>query len=486
MKASTIADDITGDHDRISSLPDEILHDILKRLRSHKQAAKYSSVSKRWNHLWLSYPVLEFNHNDYTNRSPSRSTMNSFIAAAKRKFSSSGLNSYIKSLRIYSSDSAFIQAALDLIQNTESEGIRMFIGTDSIIPTQLLNSSRLRTLKLFGFQFLDEPPPTINHHYMKMINLRVLLLSSIRVDNRALNSMISGAPLLEELTLKTLYTSKSVEVCIHANLKHLQISDSRASQIVVGALHSLESLSLSSLDCRDLEIICSSELPSLKSLEIRHCRNLRGDAVNKLISKSPSLLSLHLVRINEAKELKIESPTLEKLELGWWCDWHPKRLMLHIDAPRLVNVRFSGDFYCLHSIAHATNTSDLQAAQSCRFELSLKNCNSISNQSFKELKDFLRKATQQFQFVELELLSFNSVSGMIVRDQVEDDAPTPVVERIKVFTPSLRQELDQTRRLTLEDFHRLRARTENFVLKGGQSSGAVSLALLFLGLLISI
>ncbi|CAN1266339.1 hypothetical protein LINPERPRIM_LOCUS12516, partial [Linum perenne] len=95
-------------------------------------------------------------------------------------------------------------------------------------------------------------------------------------------------------------------------------------------------------------------------------------------------------------------------------------------------------------------------AQSCRFELSLKNCNSISNQSFKELKDFLRKATQQFQFVELELLSFYSVSGMIVRDQVEDDAPTPVVERIKVFTTSDRQELDRTLRLTLEDFHRLR------------------------------
>ncbi|CAN1266342.1 F-box/FBD/LRR-repeat protein At1g16930 [Linum perenne] len=87
--------------DRISSLSDKILHQILDRVGSHKESAKTAILSKRWNHLWLSYPVLEFNHNDYTNRSPSRSTMNSFIAAARRKLSYYGLN-HIKSVRIVS------------------------------------------------------------------------------------------------------------------------------------------------------------------------------------------------------------------------------------------------------------------------------------------------------------------------------------------------------------------------------------------------
>ncbi|CAN1754058.1 F-box/FBD/LRR-repeat protein At1g16930 [Linum perenne] len=96
-EASTIAvgDDITDDDDRISSLPDEILLEILK------QVAKYISLSKRWSHLWLSYPVIEFDRNDYEYRSPSRSTMDSFIAAVGRKLSSSGLN-YIRSVRIVS------------------------------------------------------------------------------------------------------------------------------------------------------------------------------------------------------------------------------------------------------------------------------------------------------------------------------------------------------------------------------------------------
>ncbi|CAN1754037.1 F-box protein At1g60400 [Linum perenne] len=103
IKSSTIADGVnTEDDDRISSLPDEILHEILNRLCSRKQFAKAALLSKRWKHLWLSYPVLEFYRTDYAYGAPSRSTMDSFIAAATRKLSSSGLTSYIKSFRICS------------------------------------------------------------------------------------------------------------------------------------------------------------------------------------------------------------------------------------------------------------------------------------------------------------------------------------------------------------------------------------------------
>ncbi|CAN1180098.1 F-box/FBD/LRR-repeat protein At1g51370 [Linum perenne] len=267
-KSSSIADGSSTEYDdRISSLPDEILHEILDCLRSHKQAAKSSLLSKRWNHLLLSYPVLEFDCTDYVYGQSLTSMMASFIAAARRKLSSSGLNSYIKSLRIVSRDSAFIEAILDLIQSREPEEIDMTLCRDSVIPTLLLNSSRLRTLKLAGCKLLEDQ--------YKMMNLRMIHLSNVNIDNRALSSMIAAAPLLEKLTLKDLYTSNRLELCNHANLKHLQISDvwNNSIEIVVGALDSLETLSLCWLTCHDLEL-CSSELPSLKSLEIEHCRDL--------------------------------------------------------------------------------------------------------------------------------------------------------------------------------------------------------------------
>ncbi|PNX93525.1 F-box/LRR-repeat protein [Trifolium pratense] len=46
--------------DRISSLPDPILHHILSFLPT-KLAATTSILSKRWNPQWLSVPVLEEN-----------------------------------------------------------------------------------------------------------------------------------------------------------------------------------------------------------------------------------------------------------------------------------------------------------------------------------------------------------------------------------------------------------------------------------------
>ncbi|CAN1753985.1 F-box/FBD/LRR-repeat protein At1g16930 [Linum perenne] len=466
--------------DQISSLPDEILHEILDCLRSYKQAAKASLLSKRWNHLWLSYPILEFDHTNYFGNKPSKSTMNSFIAAAARKFSSSGL-SYVKSVRIVSRDSAFIEATLNLIRNVESEEIDMTsdLYTELVIPTQLLNSSRVRTLKLFGCKLLEDQYKminlrmihlsnvTIDHRVLismiaaaplleeltlmaikyvkrldvhmslsresvsrlrtlelvdcklledqyKMINLRVVHLSRVSIDHRVLNSMIAAAPHLEKLTLICLYSSsKSFEFCNHANLKHLKIQNITLDvipdsiQIEVRALQSLESLSLRSLHCHDLEIICSSLLPSLKSLEIEYCHKLRGDVVNKLISKSPSLLSLRLSHIYEAKELKIESPTLEKLELDWY-HWDPERVF-RIDAPSLVHVRFRGHTHYLQEMSHAA-TNSFQAAQirSSTFELSLY-CDYIQN--LEELKELLGKVTQQFQFVELQLLNINSVSN---------------------------------------------------------------------------
>ncbi|CAN1266347.1 F-box/FBD/LRR-repeat protein At5g53840 [Linum perenne] len=422
IKSSTIADgSSTEDDDRISSLPDEILHEILYRLGFRKQSTKAALLSKRWNHLWLSYPVLEFYCTDYSKNRPSRSTMDSFIAAARRKLSYSGLNSYIKSLRIISLDSAFIGAILDLIQNREPEEIYMNLNRDSVIPAPLLNSSRLRTLMLYACKILEQDQS-------KMINLQVIHLSDVSIDVRVLNSMIAAAPLLEKLTLICLYSIKRVEVGNHANLKHIQMKYmSGLSEIVVGALQSLESLSLRSLDCDGLEIICSSLLPSLKSLEIRDCPNLRDHVIHMLTSKSPSLLSLHLADIKEVKELKIKSLTLEKLELDWY-NWHPKRLMLHIDAPSLVNVCFRGQEQWLRAIS-------LQAAQSCRFKLSFYNCYySEESHKLKELKDFLRKVTQKIQFVHLHLYDTSLLHKRLIEcDQVhQDDSPTPVIERVEV------------------------------------------------------
>ncbi|CAN0914737.1 hypothetical protein LINGRAHAP2_LOCUS28733 [Linum grandiflorum] len=48
-----------GGNDRISQLPDEILHSILSHMLIAEEAAKTCVLSSRWAYLWRSYPVVE-------------------------------------------------------------------------------------------------------------------------------------------------------------------------------------------------------------------------------------------------------------------------------------------------------------------------------------------------------------------------------------------------------------------------------------------
>ncbi|CAN1754300.1 FBD-associated F-box protein At5g27750 [Linum perenne] len=96
MKRAYLAGGRSKEADRISELPDNIIHEILERL-------KYSQItlalSRRWMQIWLSYPILEFHCDDESFDYSAKLKL--FLAAAARKLSSSQ-HSRIKALRISS------------------------------------------------------------------------------------------------------------------------------------------------------------------------------------------------------------------------------------------------------------------------------------------------------------------------------------------------------------------------------------------------
>ncbi|CAO2144547.1 unnamed protein product [Urochloa humidicola] len=51
--------------DHISSLPDELLHNILLRLDSARAAAHTSVLSRRWRRIWTHLPKLIFGNASY-------------------------------------------------------------------------------------------------------------------------------------------------------------------------------------------------------------------------------------------------------------------------------------------------------------------------------------------------------------------------------------------------------------------------------------
>ncbi|CAN1138329.1 F-box/FBD/LRR-repeat protein At5g44980 [Linum perenne] len=188
------------EQDGIWLLPDEIIHHILACMKSPKEAAKTIFLSKRWARLWLSYPALEFNGRQF----PSREAQQSFATTVLNKFLESDGAPPAEAVRVTMDwlgmgpkpCSAFLDSVFECISK------------DSPREIYITTSSFDEVLKLDDFNFhqnayIMADDQNSNNPFAGLgRSLKELHLHSVSFgDDRILNSMISGASLLETLTL---------------------------------------------------------------------------------------------------------------------------------------------------------------------------------------------------------------------------------------------------------------------------------------------
>ncbi|KAL7584378.1 F-box/LRR-repeat protein 25-like [Lactuca sativa] len=185
-----------GGDDRISVLPDYLLHEILCRLPSTKDAIRTGTLSKRWEHLWTSVPTLIFTNTDYYDiftespRNPnSRSDFVSFVDKTLTQCRQLKLQKFQLDLRFWNKES-LIEVLLD----------------ENLFISSCLTKLRLDSCKL-------NPSGAIS-----WANLRRLCISWGHIDEDLIENILSGSPLLETLVLNYCYgyrrldiTSKSVK-----------------------------------------------------------------------------------------------------------------------------------------------------------------------------------------------------------------------------------------------------------------------------------
>ena len=69
-RASGVVDGTSaGGPDRLSSLPDCLLHTIMSSLKA-RQVVQTSVPSTRWRHLWRSVPCLDIDFDEFNNKAP--------------------------------------------------------------------------------------------------------------------------------------------------------------------------------------------------------------------------------------------------------------------------------------------------------------------------------------------------------------------------------------------------------------------------------
>ncbi|CAN0914433.1 F-box/FBD/LRR-repeat protein At1g80470 [Linum grandiflorum] len=316
--------------DRISGLPDGILHCILRRLPSQEQAAQTIALSRRWRSLWRSYPILRYDYQIHNRRED----LQKFGDASIQRFSTldSLFRIEILNLSLELDEDCFSNSSLlaDQLQVVEqlftlaserkAEEVAIKLMKDDCrgistvrFPFQLISKSTAETLRLQAIQFQDW-----NDYYQLIPPFSLQLLQSLHLDFVELDglytSLIANSPLLETLELRRVVNrNKKLQISNRFNLKNIVIRDSDSLEEFDITAPRLDMLYLElSAPATKIEITA----PQLHTLVI--C-NLRQFRVQALISKLPSLKFLFLHLCSSEKTLKFSSPNLERLVLSAPC-----------------------------------------------------------------------------------------------------------------------------------------------------------------------
>ncbi|CAN1180384.1 hypothetical protein LINPERHAP2_LOCUS34749 [Linum perenne] len=199
--------------DRISELPEAIIHDILERLESHESAARTSILSKRWLRLWSTFPVVEFKR--YYEREEIQSKFQSFAAATSKRLLAAvpplPLDSFTIELLLEPDWEQLRQCLLQLLSSVpggRSSPIEVVvritlyrINFSVLAPIEggmLLNFSRTKFLDLTGFDLSG----LHNFENCHLDNLQELSLEDVRVCRQSFPIFLANAPRLKILTME--------------------------------------------------------------------------------------------------------------------------------------------------------------------------------------------------------------------------------------------------------------------------------------------
>ncbi|CAO2203100.1 unnamed protein product [Urochloa humidicola] len=242
--------------DRLSNLPDDLLHSILRDLPL-KHAARTSALSRRWARQWLSAlaasPVLDFTDGDFARgQPPARAAAT--VARCLRLHAEHGAP--LDALRValapaFGRDAiGWIAAAVargareveaDLTPPPQEEGELAGHGGAALleIPADLFQArSSLERLALGRLSLRAVPLPAAG-----LAGLRSLSLSHTDVTGEALRGILAGCGALESLTLRCCALLAAVSVASE-RLRALELLACRAVGELRVAAPALESFAL--------------------------------------------------------------------------------------------------------------------------------------------------------------------------------------------------------------------------------------------------
>ncbi|GFP89764.1 putative F-box/LRR-repeat protein at3g42770 [Phtheirospermum japonicum] len=328
----------SDDEDRISKLPDDILHQILSSVNT-KQAVQTSVLSSRWRRLCYSMPNLSFDFEllllqsrkgtpTWSSHNPEyMSRFTRFVTQfLSRRDNTSTIDRFRLASKDRSTDSIFVGKCIDYAIHHGARHLDIDVNCHptpplKYFPNSLFASEALQALKLKQYTNSIVVP---KQPFVIMPNLKTLHLDSFEFRDdindpyRFPTEPFSGFPSLEELTIRDCEVSGLI--IRSSRLRALEISFShplysrqaKIERILAPVLSSFRYEGYVSLVCPEMD------LPSLEDVYFDVYAVLASPYTDDIKKKMPINLVRMLQQLGNAKLVTLTLHTIQVNQFDLW------------------------------------------------------------------------------------------------------------------------------------------------------------------------
>ncbi|KAH6801504.1 hypothetical protein C2S52_001968 [Perilla frutescens var. hirtella] len=330
--------------DRISLLPDPIIHHIFSFLRCAKDVVRTTVLSKSWRRTFDSYQSFDFDERWFRvrgelDRSEEREAqMKKFKEYVDRSMATR-LDRVvcIDKFRLYADNVdvpmmicilRWVRAAM--AKNVRELDVQLYTWREVRLPVGLTQSNSITSLKLAGDSFYGLA-------VMKMCNLRGILIKDAKfLDVNVVKKIEENCPLLEDLRLVGCPRLLYLEISDLVKLRRVEVQECVRVKRIEIASSKLETLWYHGKGNQRCKIdLRGSE--NLKNLTVKD-RMMSESAFEECMFMCPLLEKLVLQQCKRIEKLRICKLALKSLTLTQCV----KLIEVDVDAPKLHSFQYDG------------------------------------------------------------------------------------------------------------------------------------------------
>ncbi|KAF8391413.1 hypothetical protein HHK36_023718 [Tetracentron sinense] len=301
--------------DRISGLPDFILLQILSSMPT-KDAVNTSVLSKRWEYLWSSLPVLDFSVPNHDFSDPNKYPEDEFVYFVDRTlffYEGSKIRKFRLDFGYFSgSFASYVDSWIRFVVRKKVEELDLDLSPNLYeLPPHLCNNDSLAKLRLKYCDFRPRGP-------FSWRLLTSLSLDHIPLSDNLIQDILSGSPSLEYLDLQECrglmhlnITSPSIKQLIVQYDDHDVYDSTKSDSVLEISAPNLQSLGIIGFWCRrcrlmNLQCLVQASLNfRVVTNDFEGCDNILREVLESLHHVKDLTIGSWCIRILSTWELKI-------------------------------------------------------------------------------------------------------------------------------------------------------------------------------------